>query len=92
MMTAASPIDPDRYALGKMKKVTGYFTRGLPYGARLREAVYAAQTTKAACEAVSNYFELLAAHDLRDGFSRVFADPAQPFRDGDSRRLDRPAP
>jgi tRNA-dihydrouridine synthase B len=90
MLASSSPIDPDRYALGKMKKVTGYFTRGLPYGARLRESVYAATTTRAACEAVTHYFELLAAHDLRDGFSRVFADPAQPFREGDSRRLDRP--
>lgn len=89
MLAENSPIDPDRYALGKMKKVTGYFTRGLPYGARLREMVYSATTTKAACDAVTTYFELLRTKGLRDGFSRVFNDPDQPFRDGDSRRLDR---
>lgn len=92
MMTEASPINPDRYALGKMKKVTGYFTRGLPYGARLRELVYAATTTQGACEAVTHYFELLRTKGLRDGFSRVHDDPDQPFRVGDSRRLDRVAP
>lgn len=91
LLADTSPIDPDRYALGKMKKVTGYFTRGLPYGARLREMVFASTTVAGACAAVEQYFELLRTHSLREAFSRVHEDPDQPFRPGDSRRLDRAA-
>lgn len=86
--------DPNiaRQALGKMKKVTSYFTRGLAYGARLREAVFAATSVPVARAAVCTYFDLLLSEDLRESFQRVAADEPQPFRAGDSRRLDRAAP
>jgi nifR3 family TIM-barrel protein len=81
----------DRRALGKLKKVSGYFTRGLPWGARLREMVYRSTETEAVYSAVHEYFELLASNGLRDGFARVFADPSQPYQTQDSRRLERSA-
>lgn len=82
---------PDRVALGKMKKVVGYFTRGLPFGARLREDVFGATSTAVATQAVGEYFELLIARGVRDGFSRIH--PPEPgtrvaYSEGDSRRLD----
>ncbi len=79
----------DRAVIGKLKKVTGYFTRGLPFGARLRELIFPAQDITAIYEAVRVYFELLATHDLRDGFRRVFADTEQKYSPNDSRSFDR---
>ena len=83
---------PDRFALGKMKKVVSYFTRGLPFGARLREAVFGATDTTAGSRAVAEYFDLLIAHNLREGFARVVLDAPdarQTYNPGDSRRLER---
>jgi nifR3 family TIM-barrel protein len=79
----------DRRALGKLKKVSGYFTRGLAYGARLREMVYRSTESEAVYAAVHEYFDLLQSHGLREGFSRVFTEPSQPYQPQDSRRLDR---
>jgi len=81
-----------RRALGKMKKITGYFTRGLPYGARLREQVFRARDIATVHDAVDAFFVALADENLREGFARVFADPSsnERFNPGDPRRLERP--
>ena len=66
------PDDPERrerITLGRIKKVTGYFTRGLPYGARLRERVFHSESVAAAHEWVTDYFAFLAARDLGDAFT-----------------------
>lgn len=78
-----------RYALGKLKKVTGYFTRGLPFGARLRETIFKADDVAQVYDAARAWFDLLLEKDLRDGFDRVFIDPGQRYKPTDSRRLDR---
>jgi len=73
--------------MGKLKKVTGYFTRGLPFGARLRDMVYRAEDSAEIYDAVRRYFELLEKQDLRSGFGRVFPDPEPRYEPGDSRAL-----
>jgi tRNA-dihydrouridine synthase B len=80
---------PPKYAMGKLKKVTGYFTRGLPYGARLRDAVYSATEVTAVYDAVRAWFDLLFERGLDDGFGQVFSDEDPRYKPSDARRLDR---
>lgn len=47
-------------ALGKMKKVAGYFTTGIPRGDEVRHAIQHAETVPQAIEAVHAYFDALA--------------------------------
>lgn len=61
----------ERITLGRIKKVTGYFTRGLPYGARLRERVFHSESVAAAHGLVTEYFAFLAARNLGDAFTAV---------------------
>lgn len=63
-----------RRAMGRMKKVTGYFTRGLPFGAELREQIYHSFSVEAIRDAVHAYFERLAREGIRDGFEQVHAE------------------
>lgn len=61
----------ERIALGPIKKATGYFTRGLPYGGKLREKIFHSSTVSAAREHVAEYFELLAEQRLASAFADV---------------------
>lgn len=54
--------------LGRIKKVAGYFTRGLPYGARLRQRIYHSESVPAARHLVVEYFDLLAESRVGDAF------------------------
>lgn len=80
---------PPKYALGKLKKITGYFTRGLPFGARLRDTVFSATDVPQVYAASAAWFELLQNRGIDDGFGRVFADEDRRWKHDDSRRLDR---
>lgn len=52
-------IDSEIGALGKMKKVAGYFTCGIPDGAKVRQAIQRSPTIAEAKEAVHAYFDRL---------------------------------
>lgn len=53
-----------RRALGRMKKITGYFTRGLPHGERLREAIYHSHELEPVYAAVRTWFAELRAEGV----------------------------
>lgn len=70
----AASIDADdaerleRGTLGRIKKATGYFTKGLPYGARLRERIFHSHTVRDATDFLNEYFDLLESHRVRNAF------------------------
>ena len=76
-----------RGATGRMKKVTGYFTRGLPYGAELRQTIFHSHDIEPIRSAVSEWFARIDAEGIVDGFARVHVDDTSHFTDGDARTL-----
>ncbi len=78
----------DRRAIGRLKKVTGYFTRGLPYGAELRQTIFHAHELEPIYAAVRAYFDRLEAEQIADGFVRVHSDEGV-YKAGDDRSLAR---
>lgn len=80
----------EQRALGRMKKVTGYFTRGLPLGGELREAIYHAHAVAPVYAAVHAWFDRLAALGVGDaGFAEVHAEGAAGPAATDARALTR---
>lgn len=79
-----------RRAIGRMKKAAGLFTRGLPYGADLRERIFHSYEPEPIYDAVWEYFERLAAEGITDSFTTVHDDEAD-YSSGDDRSLDRRA-
>lgn len=79
-----------RRAVGRMKKVTGYFTRGLPHGAELRQTIYHRFSVPDIREAVHAYFARLADEAIVDGFERIH-DDAEGDQATDSRTFTRRA-
>ena len=61
----------DHVALGRIKKVCGYFTHGLPWGGKLRARLFHSTRVAEARAIVEEYFALLAEHRVRDAFLRV---------------------
>jgi len=80
---------PQRKAIGRMKKVTGYFTRGLPYGAELRQTIFHSHEVEPIYAAVRAWFDRVAAEGIDDGFARVHDDGTVGYNKGDSRSLQR---
>jgi hypothetical protein len=66
--------------LGRIKKVTGYFTKGLPYGSKLRERIFHSQTVADAERSLNEYFDLLAEHRVRTAFVEVHDEETDPAR------------
>ena len=66
----------ERHACGRIKKVIGLFTRGLPYGDELRDEIFHLQELSPIYQATSNYFERLDREginsfgELHNAFSR----------------------
>lgn len=79
----------EKAALGKLKKVTGFFARGIPNGAELRQQVYHSHDVRSAYDAVNRWFDEMAASDIEDGFTQVYAEPEGRYKETDSRRFDR---
>lgn len=77
LLRAASRTD--RKAIGRMKKVTGYFTRGLPFGPEIRTQIFHSHEVDAIYDAVGEYFDKLAQADIADGFSKVHALEVEAF-------------
>ena len=60
----------ERGTLGRFKKISNYFTKGLPYGGDVRTLVLRSQTIEEAVEHLEVYFERLALFEA--GESTVF--------------------
>ncbi len=63
--------------MGRIKKVTTFFTTGLPYGSRLRYNIHHSHTIDQARGFVDSYFELLEQHRLQDAFRQFHDDAAE---------------
>ena len=68
----------EKIALGRIKKVTGYFTRGLPYGARLRARIWHSHGIAEAEAFLEEYFALLEEHRVRNAFLEVHDEEGDP--------------
>ncbi len=68
----------EKITLGRIKKATGYFTRGLPYGARLRQRIFHSESVADAEEFVREYFRLLRRHRVRNAFVDVHDEEQDP--------------
>ncbi len=51
--------EPNKFALHKLRKFTGWYTHGLPHGAKLRRQIQELPTVEAFFEATSEFFEFL---------------------------------
>lgn len=51
----------DRGALGRVKKIVGYFTHGVPYGTELRTAMLHSHTADEAVDHAERFFDALSA-------------------------------
>ncbi|MEE2786932.1 MAG: tRNA dihydrouridine synthase DusB [Myxococcota bacterium] len=78
-------------AIGRMKKVTGYFARGLPRADQLRKSIFHSHEISAIHDAVRHWFGQLDADGDIDSFGRITMDDATDFHDGDARTLQRRA-
>lgn len=71
---------------GKLKQMCGYFTHGLPGGARLRERVFHSQTISEIFDKVDEYFATMIEHGVppeallskENGESAVLKQPRDP--------------
>ena len=79
-----------RAATGRMKKVAGYFTRGIPNGADLRQTIYHSHELEPIYGAVRQWFSTVAERGVTNGFNDVH-DEDQNYTAGDARTLERPA-
>jgi tRNA-dihydrouridine synthase len=70
----------DRGALGRFKKLTKYFTHGIPYGSELREAVLHSHEAEQAIDLVRGFFEKLRRYERgeRNPFLREPTDAMAP--------------
>jgi nifR3 family TIM-barrel protein len=70
---------PEKGLTGKLKQMCGYFTHGLPGGARLRERVFHSQTIQEIYDQIDEYFESMIARgvppDALTRQEREFIDP-----------------
>jgi tRNA-dihydrouridine synthase B len=66
--------DRDRIVLGPIKKATGYFTRGLPHGAKLRERIFHSAKIVEAVGHVAEYFDMLETRGLGNAFLDTHED------------------
>jgi len=80
-LEAGIAADGERFekaVLGRIKKATGYFTRGLPYGSRLRDRIFHSHAIDDAVAHVNEYFDLLAERRVSTAFAAVHDEEADP--------------
>lgn len=68
----ASVVDHMDAKLGRVKKVVSYFTKGLPRGAKLRQALHRSESMDEAYGIVHQYFDHLEQRGLHDAFARAY--------------------
>ena len=64
-------VRSETHAVGRLKKTLGFFTRGLPYGAELRDEAFHLYELPALYDAARRYFERLRAEGLTRGFAEL---------------------
>jgi tRNA-dihydrouridine synthase B len=67
----AAVVDLMEAKLGRVKKVVTYFTKGLPLGAKLREALHRSESMVEAKHIVHVYFAGLELQGFHDAFARA---------------------
>ncbi len=70
-------VKSDDQALGRIKKATGMFTRGLALGDELREKIFHLYEIPAIYDVIAHYFETLKSQEIHNGFS-VLHDALKP--------------
>jgi len=55
--------EPERYALHKLRKFTGWYTHGLPHGRRLRQQINSLPDVEAFIEAVEAFFDQILVEE-----------------------------
>ena len=83
-----SETKTEKSAIGRMKKATGFFTRGLPYGRDVRDQIYHSFSASAVYAAIDAYFERLEREGLSKEFNRIHIDETIEQRN-DDRSLQR---
>ncbi len=73
----------EKSAVGRMKKATGFFTRGLPYGPKLRERIYHSFTPADIYQAIDEYFGRLEAEGMENEFNRIHLESEAKVRQDD---------
>ena len=61
----------ERHAIGRIKKITGLFARGLPYCDQLREEIFPQQQLAPIYDALQRWFDRLERESIDDGFLRL---------------------
>ena len=64
-------VRSEQHAVGRLKKVLGFFTRGLPYGEALREEAFHLHELEAIYACARAYFERLEREGLTESFSSL---------------------
>lgn len=64
-------VRSELHALGRFKKMIGFFTRGLPYGDELREQMFHIHSIEKIYQAAHVYFDRLISEGLHTGFSAL---------------------
>ena len=64
-------VKSEKHAVGRIKKVTGFFTRGLPFGEELRDEIFHLHHIGPIYEAASLYFERLKRAGLEESFREL---------------------
>lgn len=80
-----------RALLGRIKRVTGYLTRGVERSSQARDAVFRSHSVDEARARLHELFDRLEREGGGDVFARVCYEASDPrLREGDSRTLQRP--
>ena len=74
LRAGARDVDDEEVALGRVKKIVTYFTKGLPWGAKLRSALHRCHSVGETRHILDVYFEGLRKREIRDAFSRLHGD------------------
>ena len=61
-------VRSEQHAVGRLKKVLGFFTRGLPYGEALRDEAFHLHELEAIYACARAYFERLEREGLTESF------------------------
>ncbi|MBM4292651.1 MAG: tRNA dihydrouridine synthase DusB [Deltaproteobacteria bacterium] len=64
-------VRSETHAVGRLKKTLGFFTRGLPHGAALRDEAFHLHALAPLYDAARRYFALLRAEGLTHGFAEL---------------------
>jgi len=80
----------ERGVLGRFKKISNYFTKGLPFGSDVRTLILRSQSIEEALEHIEVYFARLSAHEAGD-YTAFHTEKAAPSAGDASKTAASPA-